>query len=130
MMQTFSFRMMAFAGIIVSVGSLGAETIEEDRTYDSAATWTVDSGVTDVMKGKITAASTFTKAGAGTLVLSNSGNTFGGKVSASAGILQVDAEGALGSGVVPLPLISAGMSTIRITRTVWHRSLARSMSAR
>lgn len=107
-MQIVSFRMMAFAGMIVSVGSLGAETIEEDRTYDSAATWTVDSGVTDVMKGKITAALTFTKAGAGTLVLSNSGNTFGGRVSASAGILQVDAEGALGSGAVSVSTGSGG----------------------
>jgi fibronectin-binding autotransporter adhesin len=79
-------NMLASSTSIISVGGNNASTTFSGILQNSGASSSL----------------ALTKVGTGTLTLSNAANTFGGGTTVSAGILQVNNAGALGSGNVTL----------------------------
>lgn len=68
----------------------------------SSGTVNVATGEVTALSGLISGAGNLIKTGAGTLVLSGTGNTFSGQLTVSAGTLSVSASGNLGSSTVAL----------------------------
>ena len=80
-------------------------TINNDLTIDLSQTINVGSGATGTYAGQISEfgdPSMIVKTGAGTLVLTNNGNSFGSGAMIEEGTLQVTADHALGSGPITL----------------------------
>ena len=77
-------------------------TITTNSVFVGESSWTVAEGDTEIVTGLVTASAKLTKYGKGTLALANSGNTFGGNIAVSSGILRADVQGALGSSKVTL----------------------------
>lgn len=80
----------------------------------------VASNVTVTYSGAITGEGGIRKSGAGTLVLSNGGNSFEGGVEIVEGVLRVDAAGSIGTGLVHIcgDLRSAADKKYAVTRTI------------
>lgn len=78
-----------------SAGTPGTVTFNNTVTFDSVATRTLTVDIVTTFSGVVSGTAGFTKAGASTLTLSNTGNTISGAVSATAGTLAFGASTAL-----------------------------------
>lgn len=95
--------------VLIATGlTLGAGlTVQADMTLNGEQTYDVASGATQTIAEKLTGTGSIQKVGKGTLVLAGVGNDFSGGVNHQAGVLQVDAEGALGTGNVAIRQVSS-----------------------
>ena len=96
----------AIAAVVLPIAANDASAAETivatNSVFSGAGTWTVAEGDVEIVTGRISATGNFTKYGKGTLALANAGNSFGGTVYVSSGVLRADAEGALGTATVNL----------------------------
>lgn len=98
-------------GIIVDADSAGAHAILANVALAQNQTWTIDSTLTNFTGGGVisgVSGATLTKAGAGTLALTNA-NTYDGGTTVGAGTLVAAHDNALGGGSVTITNTSAGL---------------------
>ena len=88
--------------IVANDASAAESIVATNSVFSGAGTWTVAEGDAEIVTGRISATGNFTKYGKGTLALANAGNSFGGTIYVSSGVLRADVEGALGSATVNL----------------------------
>lgn len=93
MNKPFAFALFAMAASLLSA---------EDLLLNGDHTVTVASGSTQTISDKVIGSGRIILLGGGTLVLSNSANSFTGGVIVSNGVLRADASGAFGTGPISL----------------------------
>ena len=107
--------------------ALGGGALQATASFATGRGLTLNAGANTIdvttgtltLNGVVDGANSFTKIGAGTLVLANAGNTFTGNVTVTAGVLSVAADLAMGNAANNLALgggtlqATAGFSTTR-----------------